>query len=84
MESTNRAEKQKNRKWRKIDAVILKNDIENHPDSYCYERANRLGYSPTGIRDAIYQLGVSYKKNSLSSQGRCKKKDLRFAKKLKH
>ena len=48
--------KQRNRKCSKIDAVVLKNDIEKHPDSYCYERAKRLGCSPTGIRDAIYRL----------------------------
>ena len=66
--------KQRSRKWTKIDAAVLKNDIEKHPDSYCYERSKRLGYSSTGIRDAMYRLGVSYKKNSESSQGGSRKK----------
>ena len=46
----------------KIDNDILKNDIAQYPDSYCYERAQRLGVSATGIRDAQYRLGISYKK----------------------
>lgn len=53
---------QKTKKWSKIDVVVLKNDIEKYPDSYCYERAKRLVCSQTGIRDAMYRLGVSYKK----------------------
>ena len=67
-------QKQRNRKWSKIDAQALKNDIEHFPDSYCYERAKRLGCSATGIRDAMYRLGVSYKKNSKASQGESRKK----------
>lgn len=67
-------EKQRNRKWSKIDATALKNDIEKYPDSYCYERAKRLGVSETGIRDAQYRLGVTYKKNTKSSQSGCRKK----------
>jgi transposase len=66
--------KQRNRKWSKIDAEALKNDIEEYPDSYCYERAERLGCSATGVRDAMYRLGVSYKKNSESSQSGSRKK----------
>lgn len=66
--------KQRNRKWTKIDAEVLKNDIAQHPDSYYYERAKRLGYSLTGTRDAMYRLGISYKKNSKSSQGGSRKK----------
>ena len=66
--------KQRNRKWSKIDAKALKNDIEQYPDSYCYERGKRLGCSATGIRDALYRLGVSYKKNPKASQGESRKK----------
>jgi transposase len=66
--------KQRNKKWTKIDAAVLKSDIEQHPDSYYYERAQRLGCSLTGIRDAMYRLGVSYKKNSKSSQSGSRKK----------
>lgn len=62
------------RKPTKIDMEALKKDIKFHPDSYCYERAKRLGVSPTGIRDAQYRLGVTYKKNSETSEGESRKK----------
>ena len=55
-------QKNRNKKAVKIDMEALKNDIELYPDSYCYERTVRLGASSTGIRDAIYRLGVTYKK----------------------
>ena len=58
----------------KINIEALKRDIAEHPDSYCHERALRLGASRTGIRDAQYRLGVSYKKNSKSSQSGSRKK----------
>lgn len=67
-------QKNRNRKPTKIDMELLKKDIEQYPDSYCYERAKRLGASATGIRDAQYRLGVTYKKNSKSPQGRSRKK----------
>ncbi len=46
----------------KIDREALKKDIQNHPDSYGYERARRLGVSASGIRYAKKRLGISYKK----------------------
>ncbi len=58
----------------KINMEALKKDIELYPDSYCYERARRLGASASGIRDAQYRLGVTYKKNSKSSKSRSRKK----------
>ena len=64
----------RHRRWSKIDPIALKKDIEEYPDSYCYERAERLGVSETGIRDAQYRLGVTYKKNAISSQSGCRKK----------
>jgi transposase len=69
-------EPQKNRdkKATKIDRDALQNDIEQYPDSYCYERAERLGASATGIRDAQYRLGVTYKKNQKTSQSQSRKK----------
>ena len=66
--------KQRYRKPTKIDMELLKKDIEQYPDSYCYERAQRLGVSATGIRDAQYRLGVSYKKNSKASESGSRKK----------
>ncbi|RYE19671.1 MAG: transposase, partial [Sphingobacteriaceae bacterium] len=48
-------QKNRNKKAFKINNEALKNDIELYPDSYCYERAVRLGVSATGIRDAQYR-----------------------------
>ena len=67
-------QKKRNKPATKIDMEALKEDIELYPDSYYYERAKRLGASQTGIRDAVYRLGVTYKKNSQSSQGGSRKK----------
>ena len=64
----------RNKKAIKIDMELLKKDIELYPDSYCYERAKRLGASPTGIRDAQYRLGVTYKKNSETPQSGSREK----------
>lgn len=64
----------RDRKPTKIDMEWLERDIELHPGSYCYERAIRLGVSPSGIRDAKKRLGVTYKKNSKASEGEFRKK----------
>jgi transposase len=64
----------RNRKTTIIDMQILKEDIDRFPDSYYHERAARIGASTEGIRDAMYRLKVTYKKNPKSSQeGRRKK-----------
>ena len=67
-------QKKRNKKATKIDMSKLAEDIRLYPDNYCYERAQRLGVSATGVRDAQYRLGVSYKKNSKSSEGGCRQK----------
>jgi len=54
----------------KIDMELLKKDVEEHPDAYQYERAERFGVSQSCIFFALQRLGVSYKKNSDSSKGR--------------
>ena len=54
----------------KINIEALKKDIIDYPDAYYYERACRLKVSKTGIYWAMKRLGVSYKKNSNSSQSR--------------
>ena len=61
-------QKNRDRKATKIDMEVLREDIELYPDSYCYERATRFGVSSTGIRDAQYRLGITYKKNSETSE----------------
>ena len=66
--------KHRNKKPVKIDYEALKKDIEEHPDSYSYERGLRLGVSASGIRYAKKRMGISYKKNSKSSQSISRKK----------
>lgn len=62
--------KNRNKSATKIDMDALKKDIENYPDSYQYERAQRLGASTSGIAWALKRLGVTYKKNIDSSKSR--------------
>ena len=49
----------RNRKWKKLNKDALKLDIEQNPDSYSYERAQRLGVSASGIRYAKRLLGIT-------------------------
>ncbi len=57
----------------KLDMEALCQDIELYPDAYQYERAERLGVSPHGIWHALRRLGVTYKKNSVSSESLSRK-----------
>ena len=59
----------RNKPATKIDMEALKEDVERYPDGYQTERAERLGVSKTGIAYALKRLGISYKKNTKSSQG---------------
>lgn len=65
--------KTRNKPATKIDMDALKEDVEKHPDSYQYERAQRLGASTSGISWALKRLSVTYKKNTHSSQNRRRK-----------
>ena len=67
-------QKGRNKKATKIDMEALKKDVEAYPDNYSYERAQRLGVSASGIRDALYRLGVTYKKKSQASESGSRKK----------
>ena len=58
----------RNKPATKIDMPALKRDVEKYPDAYQYERAIRLGVSKSGIGFALKRLGVTYKKNTHSSQ----------------
>jgi transposase len=60
--------KTRNRLPAKLDLEALKQDIENLPDSYQHERAQRLGVSKSCIARALKRLKVTYKKNSQPSQ----------------
>jgi transposase len=65
--------KTRNKPATKIDMEGLKKDIEDYPDSYQYERAERLGSSQSGIYWALKRLNMTYKKNTDSSKSRRRK-----------
>lgn len=68
-------QKFRNKILKKLSKEGLLDDIEKYPDSYSYERANRLGVSPSsGIRYAMKRLKVTYKKNPKSSKSGPRKK----------
>lgn len=54
----------------KIDWEALTKDIEKHPDSYQYERAQRFGVSQQGISYALKRLNFSRQKKHLNIQKR--------------
>ena len=64
----------RNKPATKIDMSALQKDIEDNPDAYQSERAQRFGVSQNGIWHAMKRLGVTYKKNSQASKGRCRQK----------
>ena len=70
-----RLEPMKHRKRRSstIDLDALKQDVENFPDAYKYERAERIGGSASGIGHALKRLGVTFKKKFPSSQSGSRK-----------
>ncbi len=47
----------------KMDWEALAQDVNEHPDSYQYERAARFGVSQQGIAYALKKLTLSRKKN---------------------
>ena len=58
----------RNRPAQKIDMEALKKDVEENPDSFIYERAERFSLSESGMRYALKRLGFSRKKNTKTSQ----------------
>lgn len=54
----------------KLDIEKLKQDILDYPDGYLKERAERLGVSDHCISRNLKKIGVTYKKNSNTSQSR--------------
>jgi len=72
---TNRIEARRSREKAatRINMEALKKHVAEYPDAYQYERAAVLGVSASGIWSALKRLGVTYKKNSLSSQSGSRK-----------
>ena len=52
----------------KIDMDALKQDVENIPDAYQWERALRFGVHQSTIYYALKRLEISYKKNTTTSK----------------
>ena len=48
----------------KIPNEALLKDVNQYPDDYMYERAQRLGCSKSGIEIALKRLGISQKKDT--------------------
>jgi len=59
----------RNKPATKIDMEALKKDVEKYPDRYQYEHAQKFGVTQGAIWFALQRLGISYKKNSISSKG---------------
>lgn len=62
--------KTRNKPATKINMALLLEDVTTYPDSFHYERAQRLGVSASGIRLALQRLNITYKKNMESPQSR--------------
>jgi transposase len=54
----------RNKPATKINMEALRQDVEEYPDAYQYERAERLNVSKSCVFFALKRLGVTYKKNS--------------------
>lgn len=60
----------RNKPATKIDMKALEEDVRKYPDEYQYERAKKFQVSPNTILYALRRLGISHKKNSISSKSR--------------
>lgn len=63
----------RNKPNRVLDISLLIEDVKQHPDSYQYERAKRLNVSQRCIWYNLKKLGITYKKNSKTSESRRRK-----------
>lgn len=61
--------KTRNKPALNINAEALRRDVEQHPDAYQYERAQRFGVSTSGIGKALQRLGVTRKKSRFATPG---------------
>lgn len=60
----------RNKPATKINMEALKEDVKKYPDAYQYERAKKFKVSSNAILCALRRLGVTNKKNSLSSKSK--------------
>ena len=59
----------RNKPATKINMDDLKKDVEENPDAFQRERAERLGVSRRCVGDALVRLKITNKKNTVSSKG---------------
>ena len=59
--------KTRNKPATRIDMDKLRKDVDNYPDAYLCERAERFKVSITGMFYALKRLNITYKKNPGSS-----------------
>jgi len=52
-----------NRSFKKLDPEKLKAYVQEHPDAYQKEMAEKFGCSPSAVRKALRKLGITHKKN---------------------
>jgi transposase len=60
----------RNKASTKVDMEALRQDVDQNPDHYQYERAKKFGVCQSTIFYALKRLGISHKKNTVSSQSR--------------
>ncbi|WP_063654101.1 IS630 transposase-related protein [Candidatus Arsenophonus triatominarum] len=66
---------------RKLDKNALAKDVEQYPDAYQKERAERFGVCKKTIWQSLKKLGLTYKKNSIPSKNQRKRQAGTSAKK---
>ena len=64
----------RNKEPTKISNEALLKYVEQHPDDYMYERAQRLGCSKSRIEGALKRLSISQKKDLRTSKSVSNKK----------
>ena len=62
--------KTRNKPATKIDMDALAKDLEENPDSFLHERAEKFSVSKSGMWSAVKRLGFTRKKKSSPSEGR--------------
>lgn len=60
----------RNKPSTKVDMEALRKDVEQNPDHYQYERAEKFGVRQSTIYYALKRLGISNKKNAVPSESR--------------
>ena len=65
--------KQRIKPCTKINMNSLADDVRLYPNAYQYERSERLRVSVRCVGYALKRLGVSYKKNTQSSQSQIRR-----------